>query len=275
MKRAGLGGVTMFDVAQPGIPAGPHAYMGKSWQEMFAWEIREAKRLGLEVMSQNGPGYSGNGGPWITPEFASQKIVESATRIQGGERFSGNLPQPATQGGFYRDVAVLAIRETESPGGIPHRGLRHEAPRLAELHPLERHPQRAARMPRPRRSRASRWKTSSISSAMKPDGSITWDAPAGEWTLLRFGHTWTGQKTLPATPEGEGPECDKLDKRGIRTHFDHVMKRMVELAGPTPARPSTPSSSIAGRPAARTGRRKCRRNSSAAAATTSFPICPF
>ena len=64
------------------------------------------------------------------------------------------------------------------------------------------------------------------------DGSITWDAPAGEWTLLRIGHTWTGQKTLPATPEGEGPECDKLDKRGIRTHFDHVMKRMVELAGP-------------------------------------------
>ncbi len=27
-------------------------------------------------------------------------------------------------------------------------------------------------------------------------------------------------------------EVDKLDKRGIRTHFDHVMKRMVELAGP-------------------------------------------
>ena len=51
-------------------------------------------------------------------------------------------------------------------------------------------------------------------------------------TLLRFGHTWTGQKTLPATPEGLGPECDKLNKRGIQAHFDHVMKRMVELAGP-------------------------------------------
>jgi hypothetical protein len=56
--------------------------------------------------------------------------------------------------------------------------------------------------------------------------------PAGEWTLLRFGHTWTGQKTLPATPEGHGPECDKLDTRGIRAHFAHVMQQMVQLAGP-------------------------------------------
>ena len=40
MKRAGLGGMTMFDVAQPGIPAGPHQYMQQSWQEMFAHQMK-------------------------------------------------------------------------------------------------------------------------------------------------------------------------------------------------------------------------------------------
>lgn len=114
IKRVGLGGVTMFDVAQAAIPPGPHAYFSPSWQELFAHQIAEAKRLGLGVMSQNGPGYSGNGGPWITPEFAAQKLVESATRVTGGRRFSGVLPQPPLNGDFYRDVAVLAIRETEA-----------------------------------------------------------------------------------------------------------------------------------------------------------------
>ncbi|MGL5019290.1 MAG: glycosyl hydrolase [Luteolibacter sp.] len=232
MKRAGLGGVTMFDVAQPGIPAGPNAYMGESWQQLFAWEISEAKRIGLEVMSQNGPGYSGNGGPWITPEFASQKIVESATRIPGGSRFSGKLPQPESQGGFYRDVAVLAIRETQAQS--EHRIEDFDMKRLVWLNYIRWKGTRSA----PLDAKAPPEKcipledVINLTGTMQADGSITWNAPAGEWTLLRLGHTWTGQKTLPATPEGEGPECDKLDPRGIRAHFDHVMKRMIELAGP-------------------------------------------
>ena len=232
MKRAGLGGVTMFDVAQPGIPAGPHAYMGESWQQMFAWEISEAERLGLEVMSQNGPGYSGNGGPWITPEFASQKIVDSATRIAGGKRFSGKLPQPEGQGGFYRDVAVLAVRENKAQAEF--RTEDFDMKRLVWLNYIRWKGTRSAPLEAkaPPEMCIPQENVVNLTGAMKADGSITWDAPAGKWTLLRIGHTWTGQKTLPATPEGEGPECDKLDKRGIRAHFDHVMKRMVELAGP-------------------------------------------
>ncbi|MEY3894958.1 MAG: hypothetical protein RLZZ214_477 [Verrucomicrobiota bacterium] len=232
MKRAGLGGVTMFDVAQPGIPAGPHAYMSESWQQLFAWEISEANRLGLEVMSQNGPGYSGNGGPWITPEFASQKIVESVTRIPGGTPFSGKLPQPEAQGGFYRDVAVLAVRETKAQAEF--RTDDFDMKRLVWLNYIRWKGTRSAPLDAtaPPEMCIPREAVVDLTGVMKPDGAIAWDAPAGEWTLLRMGHTWTGQKTLPATPEGEGPECDKLDKRGIRVHFDHVMKRMVELAGP-------------------------------------------
>ena len=231
MKLAGLGGVTMFDVAQPGIPAGPHTYLSDSWQALFAWEITEAKRLGLEVMSQNGPGYSGNGGPWITPEYASQKIVESATRIPGGQRFSGKLAQPATQGGFYRDVAVLAIRETKAQA--EYRPEDFDMKRLVWLNYIRWKGTRSAPpdATAPPEMCIPQRQVTNLTGSMQQDGSITWDAPAGEWTLLRFGHTWTGQKTLPATPEGEGPECDKLDKRGIRTHFEHVMKRMVVLAG--------------------------------------------
>lgn len=231
MKRAGLGGVTMFDVAQPGIPAGPHAYMGKSWQQMFAWEVSEAKRIGLEVMTQNGPGYSGNGGPWIRPELASQKIVESTTRVKGGTQFSGKLPQPDAQGGFYQDVAVLAIRETKAQ--MNFRIDDFDMKRLVWLNYIRWKGTHSAPIDAavPPEICIQMDAVIDLSQSIKDDGSITWDAPEGEWTLLRIGHTWTGQKTLPATPEGEGPECDKLDKRGIRAHFEHVMKKMIDLSG--------------------------------------------
>ncbi|MEI8080101.1 MAG: glycosyl hydrolase, partial [bacterium] len=232
MKRVGLGGVTMFDVAQPGIPRGPHGYMTAEWQQLFAFEIAEAQRLGLEVMSHNGPGYCGNGGPWITPEFAAQKIVESATRIPGGRRFVGKLSQPAAAGGFYRDVALLAINETDDQRTFKLEGL--DMKRLVWLNYIRWKGTRSAPQAAtaPAKVCISPANIINLTDKMAADGSLSWDAPVGDWTLLRFGHTWTGQKTLPATPEGEGPECDKLDKRGIQTHFNHVMKRMVELAGP-------------------------------------------
>jgi hypothetical protein len=232
IKRVGLGGVTMFDVSQPGIPAGPHKYMEASWQEMFGHEVREAKRLGLEIMSQVGPGYSGNGGPWISLELAAQKIVESATRVSGGRRYSGVLPQPECFGGYYRDVAVLAINETEAQSKFRIEGL--DMKRLVWLNYIRWAGTASAPLSAtaPAEVCTLRKNIVDVTSAMAADGSFAWDAPAGTWTILRFGHTWTGQKTLPATPEGLGPECDKLDPRGIQAHFNHVMKRMVELAGP-------------------------------------------
>jgi len=232
MKRAGLGGVTMFDVAQPGIPPGPCKYMDEEWRRMFSHEISEAGRQGLEVMSHLGPGYCGTGGPWISPELAAQKLVQSKVSVRGGARFSGKLPQPETMGGFYRDVAVIAIRE---PGEVSDFKLEDfDMKRLTWLNfirwrgtssaPLDAKAPAAACIPR--------GNIVDLSASTGPDGGLEWDAPAGNWTVMRFGHTWTGQKTLPATPESEGPECDKLDKRGIRTHFAKVMQRMIELAGP-------------------------------------------
>lgn len=232
MQRVGLGGMTMFDVAQPGIPPGPHKYFDASWQELFAWQIAEARRLGLEVMTQNGPGYSGNGGPWISHELAAQKIVESATRVAGGRKYSGVLPPPACLGGFYRDVAVLALRETAAQAAYKIDGL--DPKRLVWLNYVKWMGTRSAppEASAPAEVCIPREQVVDLTRLLQLDGTLTWDVPPGDWTLLRFGHTWTGQKTLPATPEGLGPECDKLNPRGIRTHFAHVMRRMIELAGP-------------------------------------------
>ena len=36
--------------------------------------------------------------------------------------------------------------------------------------------------------------------AMDATGHLTWEVPPGDWTIMRFGHTATGQHTGPAGP---------------------------------------------------------------------------
>ncbi len=61
---------------------------------------------------------------------------------------------------------------------------------------------------------------------MDAEGRLTWDAPAGPWTVVRFGHVNTGVKNKPAPPEATGFECDKLSPAGAEQHFAGYIGRL-------------------------------------------------
>lgn len=69
-----------------------------------------------------------------------------------------------------------------------------------------------------------------ISSHMSSDGHLKWDAPAGDWTILRMGMTPTGTTNSPASPEATGLEVDKMSKPLVRKHFNafigEILKRV-------------------------------------------------
>lgn len=48
-----------------------------------------------------------------------------------------------------------------------------------------------------------------VSANMKPDGSFSAILPAGEWTILRFGHVNMGTRNAPAPEEATGWKCDR------------------------------------------------------------------
>ena len=52
-----------------------------------------------------------------------------------------------------------------------------------------------------------------LTTRMKPDGSIDWTPPEGQWVILRLGYSLTGTTNHPATAEATGLEVDKLDQR--------------------------------------------------------------
>ena len=54
-----------------------------------------------------------------------------------------------------------------------------------------------------------------------------WDAPPGDWTLVRLGHTSTGMTNYPAAPATMGLECDKLSAAAVTAHFQKGMMGAV------------------------------------------------
>ena len=70
--------------------------------------------------------------------------------------------------------------------------------------------------------------TLDLTSRMDGNGMLTWDVPAGEWTILRFGHTTTGKENHPAPVSGMGLECDKLSAAAATLHFDNLMGKIIK-----------------------------------------------
>ncbi len=71
-----------------------------------------------------------------------------------------------------------------------------------------------------------------LTSKMAADGKLTWEVPAGDWTILRIGYTPNGRNNHPAPAEGTGLECDKLSKEAAQAHWDGSMAKILSALGP-------------------------------------------
>ena len=91
------------------------------------------------------------------------------------------------------------------------------------------------RVPHPSQSRTA-WvdpsKIVDLTGKMDAQGTLRWDAPAGQWTVMRWGHVNTGKRNGPAPAEATGWECDKLSPKGAETHFAGYIGRLSALKGP-------------------------------------------
>ena len=116
MHRCGIGGLYIYNCGV-GIPRGPVDYGSPAWIALMQHAVSEAARLGLKVAMHNAPGYSGTGGPWMTPELSMQELVWTETLLDADPQGVPLLSQPRTRSGFYRDIFVLAYPALDSEQG--------------------------------------------------------------------------------------------------------------------------------------------------------------
>jgi hypothetical protein len=69
-----------------------------------------------------------------------------------------------------------------------------------------------------------------ISKYLDANGRLNWNVPAGDWTIIRIGHTSTGHKNETAGG-GKGLECDKFSKEAVTLQFDSWFGELMRQGG--------------------------------------------
>jgi hypothetical protein len=251
MRSAGIGGVLIMEV-NVGVPQGSVKFMSPAWRECFTHVVVEGERLGIQVTLLAGPGWTGSGGPWVTPEQSMQHLVTRSRRVRGPAHFADTLGRPArlpaffgdgllpselekAKNEFYRDVAVLAYPTPAVPDTIaeidekafyvrsPYSSWRGTRPFLPSL------PVYPAPLPG---SVINPDRVMDISAHLDGEGRLQWDVPPGDWTIMRLGRTTTGANSRPAPVPGLGLECDKLDTAALNAHFENFVGTLLRDIGP-------------------------------------------
>ena len=107
MGELGVGTAHVFMPGQMVLP--PHTEpLTPEWWKRWETAIREAKKNNIHLGFHNCPGWSSSGGNWIKPEDSMKVLVAAATDVESLGK-PVKLAQPASQHGFYRDVAVYAF----------------------------------------------------------------------------------------------------------------------------------------------------------------------
>lgn len=201
------------------------SFASEEWLGMFRYALDVADSLGMTIGVHNCDGWSTSGGPWIPVEKSMKTYTWSDTCVKGGRTVDIFLPQPQSKLDFYRDYKVVAF---------PSEGANTSFPNFRELFALVSNTGIRAIEPRFEKG-AEPVKSSSvvdITEFMQPDGRLVWKAPKGSWRIVRMGYTTTAEKNKPATEEGTGLECDKMDTSALDLHFSNFPMWLVKAAGP-------------------------------------------
>ena len=70
-----------------------------------------------------------------------------------------------------------------------------------------------------------------LTSKMRPDGTLDWTPPAGNWVVLRFGYSLLGITNHPATAEATGLEVDKLNRGYVKNYMNNYLDSYKQTVG--------------------------------------------
>ncbi len=235
MKAKGFSGACIFDAGghnQRGngdIPEGP-MFGSPAWRALYLHAIYEADRLGLVLSLSIQSGWN-LGGPDITPAEAAKQVVFSEIKVSGGSKIQQVLPQPKGHDGFYKDIEVLAIPTKNLPNRQPIRDFQSKAATkevgwsVPETRPL------LTDIPATEGEEDAKvGQVLNLSQYIK-EGVLNWDAPEGEWTIIRFGYAPTGAEVSTSSGKWQGSVIDYTSEKHFNRYWDTNIEPLLKMIG--------------------------------------------
>lgn len=259
-QKKGMGGVLLVNSASglggAAIPQGVKLFSSE-WCELYRHAIQEAARLKIEVGVNLTSGWC-MGGPWIKPEDSGRWFLQSKMTVQGPQNFSGKLPLPGNRDGYdnvfnppgfkeyidlplekldYRDTAVVAVPEMK--GSVitdddrktyfSAKTNRKDASNFTKAKDVQEpaiHPWQSL----PGDNPIPVQQVIDLTSKFKEDGTLEWNVPPGNWTIIRTGHRMTGSRPMIAQPEADGLSVDWLASKPVDVQFENFGKLLLKIA---------------------------------------------
>ncbi|WP_231426199.1 glycosyl hydrolase [Pedobacter sp. Leaf250] len=246
-SAGGLGGVP--------YPKG-EKFLSPEWKALYRHALQEADRLGIEVGVNLSSGWC-MGGPWIKPENSGRWFLQSTLNVKGPQAFSQKLPLPGGRDGYknvfnppgfkeyidlpldqldYQDTSIVAILNPNGEASkitgarqavFSAKTNRKDASNFAKANDVmgpTLYPWENAVTDKPIAIK----NVVNLTDKIQTDGSLNWDVPPGEWTIVRTGHRMTGSKLMIAQPEADGLSIDWLDHRGVEIQFENLGNVLLE-----------------------------------------------
>lgn len=70
-----------------------------------------------------------------------------------------------------------------------------------------------------------------LTDRVKPDGTLDWTPPKGNWKVIRLGYSLLGTTNHPAPAEATGLEVDKFDGAAVEGYINHYIGMYRDAAG--------------------------------------------
>ena len=207
MAKAGVGrAVLSMTLAHSATitDGGGMVFLSPQFLKRFRFALDEASRLGIKITGIPSNGWY-QGGPWVTPEMGAQMLVWSEKEVSG--RVSEKLPLPDK----FRPVPRASIAKT---------ALEHLKP-VATL-----------AFQKDAEGRLLADSMVDLSRTVKDDGTLEWDAPAGNWVIYRFGHVPNMVRMKQDSPGYGGLQIDHFSRAAMERFLKEMADPMLEAAGP-------------------------------------------
>ncbi|WP_163378344.1 glycosyl hydrolase [Cyclobacterium sp. SYSU L10401] len=214
-KEAGVSGFTIFEIGSRDtvlVGTGPE-FLGDESLKTIQLAVEEAGKLGLEVGLNTASSWNA-GGNWLTPEHAAKSIYQSKATLTGGKNQKVTIPFPE-------------IPETDP------RGRKRMIEFDKDERPVYSEEIVVLALPElPGKSRADTSQIRDISEFFDPETEmLDWEAPEGEWKIIRYVCSNSGENLILPSKYSAGPIVDHYDAEATAFHFNYIIDRLQSVLG--------------------------------------------
>ena len=212
-KEAGVAGFTIFEIGSRDtvlVGTGPE-FLGNESLRNIRLAVDEAGKYGMEVGLNTASSWNA-GGKWVTPQHAAKSIYQSVVKATGGSGLNLKIPFPEIperdprgrkrmidfgkdgKPVYSQEIAILAI---------PVGAAVADTSVVVDLSPY------------------FDTKTETLS----------WNAPSGEWKIVRYVCSNSGENLVLPSKYSAGPIIDHFDAEATAFHFNYIISRLESVLG--------------------------------------------